>query len=442
MTVVPVILAGGTGSRLWPVSRSASPKPLHAFGSGEPLIVETAARIEVGGSTWSMVVCGADLLGPIRTLLGSEMRYLVEPAGRDTAPAVAAAALALHSQDPDTVMVVLPSDHRIADVDTFRKRLGAAVELAEEGYLVTFGIVPDRPETGYGYIAPAEHTGEGHLVERFVEKPDESTAARYVADGYLWNSGMFVFRADRMIAEMGELQPAVLDAARRSVGTSDADVLYLGAAFLDAPRISLDHAVMEHTTRAAMIPLDCGWSDLGTWQAVWEHGDMDDAGNVLLGRTIALNTSNSLVWSSGRLVASVGLEGIAVVETPDAVLVVDRRNSQDVKAAVDLIGEVPEAKEQLAEGAGWGRQLPLERGQRFSVDRYDVEAGGTLPWRRACECVPYVRVLAGEADLGPACGRFKAGETVPVTFEDSISIANPSEHRLSVLVVVVCTEDG
>ena len=328
-----MILSGGAGTRLWPLSTPSNPKQFISLFE-EPLFEATLRRLEhLPGVEPPVVVTGAEHVPNVEQALaatGAESSLiLVEPVGRNTAPAVVAAAMA---SDPGDVLMVLPSDHLIADETAFAAAVEAAVDLSLTGALVTFGIQPTRPETGYGYIEKGPPLDGGFEVARFTEKPDVEEAERLVADGrHLWNSGMFVFTAARILEEarrhvpgMVELVAACLPPGRDGRGE-------LGEGFADVDSISIDHAVMERTTRAAVIPLDAGWSDVGSWQTVWELADRDSAENVLIGDVLAVDVAGSYVRAGTRTVAIAGVEDLIVVETPEAVLIVPRDRSQLVR---------------------------------------------------------------------------------------------------------------
>ncbi len=339
--LVPVVLSGGVGSRLWPLSRRSTPKQLHALTEGRSLIQATVAR--VGDAGRCLIVCGPAVVDGISNQLDRDgLEFVIEPEGRNTAPAITAAAMRL---EPDDVLVVLPADHVIQDEEIFRDQLEIAVKAAIEGHLVIFGVVPHRPETGYGYIMSGDQIAGGWTVERFVEKPDARTAARMVSSGrYLWNSGMFVTKAGTVLEEVAELAPELSGAVRDSVSSSETagNRTVLGDEFLSAPSISFDNAIMEKTRRGVVIPLDSGWSDLGSWAALWELGSLDADDNVVVGDVIVEDTTGSYLRSESRVVAVVGLDDLVVVETADAVLVASRDRANEVKGLVDRLAGRPE----------------------------------------------------------------------------------------------------
>lgn len=346
MQIVPVLLSGGIGSRLWPLSRAATPKQLRSVLGDHTMIQATALRLaEMDGVVAPIVVCGASHGEPIRTQLAeigvTPGTVVTEPAGRNTAAAVLLAALAAPD---DAMLLVLPADHVVIDVAGFRAAVALAGTPVAAGALVTFGVVPTGPETGFGYIRASDVDSAVRPVEAFVEKPDLPTAEGYVASGrYLWNSGMFAFRADVVRGEIERLAPDVYAAVVASVeGGLGADPVTPGPAFLDCPSISFDHAVMELTDRAVVIPLDVGWSDVGSWATLWEIDDKDANGNVVRGDAVVIDATNSYVRADGRLVAVIGLDDVVVVDTGDAVLVAARDRVQDVKAIVERLAGRPE----------------------------------------------------------------------------------------------------
>ncbi|MPZ52762.1 MAG: mannose-1-phosphate guanylyltransferase/mannose-6-phosphate isomerase [Acidimicrobiia bacterium] len=339
--IIPVVLSGGVGSRLWPLSRRSMPKQLHVLTGGRSLIQTTMER--VGTAERRIVVCGPEVVDGIAEQLDpAGLEILIEPEGRNTAPAITAAAVLA---DPEDVLVVLPADHVIKDEDGFREKLDVATAAAQDGHLVTFGVTPRRPETGYGYIRAGDRVDEGWLVERFVEKPDSRSAMRMVSSGrYLWNSGMFVATASLIIEEVSRQSPELFDAVDKSAAasSSDGNRIVLGDEFLSAPSVSFDTAVMENTANGIVIPLDAGWSDVGSWAALWELGTLDENENVIRGDVLAEDTTGSYLRSESRVVAVVGLDDIVVVETPDAVLVASRDRANEVKDVVERLADRPE----------------------------------------------------------------------------------------------------
>jgi mannose-1-phosphate guanylyltransferase/mannose-6-phosphate isomerase len=332
-TVRPVILSGGSGTRLWPLSTRDAPKQFLEI-LGEPLFEATLGRVdELGLGSAVMVVTGADQLPAVeRSLANRDIEgatILVEPAGRNTAPAVVAAALIA---DPEDVLVILPADHLVTETPAFIEAVREAVAFAREGALVTFGIEPSRPETGYGYIQKGEPVGSGFRVERFKEKPDEEEAARLASDGaHLWNSGMFVFGAAEILTEARRQAHEIVVAVESALPTERTRTITLGEGFAGAPAISIDHAIMEEAENAIVIPMDAGWSDIGSWHSVWESSDRDENGNSFIGDVLALDVADSYVRSESKTVAIAGLQGVVVVVTPDVVLIIPKEKSQMVR---------------------------------------------------------------------------------------------------------------
>src|SRR3569833_2687299 len=338
MTLQPIILAGGSGTRLWPLSREHNPKQLLAFTGERSLLQQTLLRLDEVAAD-PLLVCNEEhrflVAEQVRELGRHAANIILEPVGRNTAPAVTLAALAMSAGEGDGVMLVMPADHVIGDRPAFQSALAQAVDLAERGFLVTFGIVPTQAETGYGYIRGGTAVGGGSAareVAAFVEKPDAATAQAYVDSGdYYWNSGMFVMKASMWLAAMECSRPDIVAACRRAYyqGTQDREFFHFDkAAFAACPSDSFVFAVMEKVAaepmaglRAAVVPLDAAWSDVGAWAAIWEVGECDEDGNVTRGDVLAHATRNSLLFSEHRLVASVGLEDMVVVETADAVMV-------------------------------------------------------------------------------------------------------------------------
>ena len=348
VATIPVILSGGAGTRLWPLSRLKAPKQLQRLLGSDTMLESTIARIDhLGGPV--VVVAGVDSLDQIAAAIPTtrRSRLIGEPIGRNTAPAVAAAALTVA---PDDVLLVLPADHHIADATAFRGAVDRAVEVAASGRLVTFGVVPRRLETGYGYIIPkptnqtALSRVDFHSIDRFVEKPDAAMAADLIESGALWNSGMFVFSAGVLIEELSRHAPEILarveESLRSSVSTGnqiESWRIELGHEFASAPGLSIDVAVMEPTDRGAVVLLDAGWNDVGSWESLWELSEQDPTGNVNVGDVVALESSRNYLRSDGPLVAVIGIEGLVVVATDDAVLVVPRDRAQDVKSLVEVV---------------------------------------------------------------------------------------------------------
>lgn len=347
--ITPVILAGGSGTRLWPLSRAARAKQFLNLTGERTMIGETLAR--VGGELFGppMIVGGEAQSELLRQAGGNDATIILEPEGRNTAPAIALAALSLPADAP---MLVMPSDHAIADVAAFEAAVGKAAALAEQGWLVTFGIAPTGPETGYGYVSQGEAIGDGGFrVERFVEKPDRATAQAFLDEGgYHWNGGIFMLSAGAFLAALDTHAPDVAVSARAAMDGSakDGATIRPGAeAFGSAPAISIDYAVMEKADRVAVVPVAMGWSDIGSWDALHDFAAKDAYGNSLTGNVLALDAKDNLIRSDGPLVAAIGVADLIVVATGDAVLIMPRGESQRVKDVIDSLKKDPERKDLL-----------------------------------------------------------------------------------------------
>lgn len=432
--LIPVILSGGSGTRLWPLSRESHPKQFLPLLGDRSLLQMTFLRLQgLPGADAPLVVANEEhrfLVAEQLRLVGAKPSALIlEPVGRNTAPAIAVAALKAIDTGEDPVLLVLPSDHVISDEEGFRKAVLAALPAAEAGSLVTFGIVPTAAETGYGYIDAGP--GEGvRPVLRFVEKPDLDTAVTYVASGrYFWNSGMFAFRASRYLEELGKTQPKMLELARQSLAkaTRDADFLRLDReSFAACPADSIDYAVMEKTDRAAVLPIDVGWNDVGSWSALWSVVEQDGQGNVHRGDVLARDCRNTLAISDKRLVALIGLSDLVVVDTDDAVLVAHKDRVQEVKEIVATLkaGKRPQASWHRKVYRPWGSYDGIDSGDRFQVKRIIVKPGAALSLQMHHHRAEHWIVVKGTAQV--TCGEkvFLLGEN------ESTFIPLGSKHRL------------
>lgn len=444
-TLVPVILCGGTGTRLWPLSRATYPKQYWALaGEGEEtLLQQTQQRLSgLPGLAPPLLICNEDH----RFIVAEQMRQidvepaaiLLEPIGRNTAPAVAVAALQATAKGADPLLLVLAADHVIRDHDTFRRTVQAGLPAAEAGRLVTFGIVPTAAETGYGYIEAAEAlaaTAKGDPrpvpIARFVEKPDRTTAEAFLATGrYAWNSGMFLFRASAILAELERLAPEVVSACRAALEYEAADLEFLRLereAFAGCPNVAIDVAVMERTDLGSVLPLQAGWSDVGSWSALWETADQDAAGNVLRGRVISEGSRNCYLRSEHRLVVGLGVENLVVVETDDVVLVTHRERAQEVKSVVGLL-ERQGARESKAHRRiyrPWGSYDGVVEGERWQVKKIVVNPGASLSLQMHHHRAEHWVVVQGTAMVEKDGSQELLGEN------QSTYIPLGSQHRLS-----------
>lgn len=407
--IVPVILSGGTGSRLWPLSREGYPKQFWPLAAPRTMLQETAARARGPGFAAPMIICGEAhrflVAEQMRAAGFEEARIVLEPAARNSAAAIAAAAVLVGEDEPDAVLWIMAADAAIADVPALLAALSPAAAAARAGRIATFGIRPTRPETGYGYIeaGPALADAAGaHAVARFLEKPDAATAAALVEGGrHLWNSGMFVATARTLLAELATHAPAVLDAARAAVAAGERDLGFvrLGAGFAASPSISVDHAVMERTSLAAVVPCDPGWSDVGSWDALWDIAAKDAAGNATSGPVATLGARNCFVRSEGILTAVVGLEDVVLVVTDDAVLACHRNQAQDVKKIVEQLKAEgrKEATEHRRVYRPWGSYEGVAHGARFQVKRIVVRPGAKLSLQKHYHRAEHWVVVAGTA---------------------------------------------
>lgn len=408
--IVPVLLSGGVGSRLWPVSREAHPKQFLALASELSMLQDTIARSSDLDSAAPIVICNDEH----RFMVAEQLRQLnihpgaiiLEPEGRNTAPAVALAALSAVEDDPDALLLVLPADHVIRNPDAFIEGVRGAEAVAGEGRLMTFGIVPDTPETGYGYLRQgAVISGAVHALDSFVEKPDAQTAEAYVSSGdYLWNSGMFLLPATLFLDELKRYAPEIHAACSAAMAEAAGDLDFVRPArdaFLACPSDSIDYAVMENTDLGAVLPLDCGWSDVGSWSTLWQVSDRDDNGNVLIGDVMLEASTNSYVRSESRLVAATGIDNLVVVETADAVLVADRDGVQNVKAIVERLKREARTEASLHHRVyrPWGSYESLIEGERFQVKRIVVSPGQTLSLQMHHHRAEHWIVVHGTAEV-------------------------------------------
>ncbi|MEC5101738.1 mannose-1-phosphate guanylyltransferase/mannose-6-phosphate isomerase [Raoultella ornithinolytica] len=413
-SIVPVIMAGGTGSRLWPMSRELYPKQFLRLNSNNSMLQETILRLHGLNISHPLLICNEQH----RFLAAEQLRQIdqlshniiLEPIGRNTAPAIALAALNAiqHGQDP--LLLVLAADHVIEDINSFHNAIGNAVPLAEIGKLVTFGIVASSPETGYGYI----HRGASILdfdsafsVQSFVEKPDLNTAISYLDSGeYYWNSGMFLFRATRYLEELEAFRPDILNACRRAFSSitrdSVQDFLRVDKTeFESCPEESVDYAVMEQTSEAVVVPLNAGWNDVGSWSALWEVNEKDYNGNALAGDVFVHNSSNCYINTDDTLVAAIGVDNLVIVNTKDAVLVIDKSKVQDVKKAVEYLKQNQRREYQLHRESyrPWGRHDKIVNTAKYQINRVVVKPGGKFSLQKHLHRTEHWIVLSGTAEV-------------------------------------------
>ncbi|RDJ97827.1 mannose-1-phosphate guanylyltransferase/mannose-6-phosphate isomerase [Paraburkholderia lacunae] len=443
--LAPVILAGGAGTRLWPMSREQFPKQLIGLLGHDSLLQATVQRMRGFPGPWELmpepiVICGEEhrfVTAEQMHASGINARILVEPIRRDTAPALTLAAAAACADGEDAIIVAMPADHAIADIHAFQQAIGLAARQAEAGAIATLGVPPTRPDTGFGYIRLGEPLpGGGHRIERFVEKPAAELAAHYVESGnYWWNSGIFVVRATVWLDVVKRLQPAVHDACVAAFAAGKSDGMFFRPSaeqFASSPSDSVDYAVMERLGADDSLPpgvvikLDAGWSDLGSWDAVWDALDKDADGNVARGRVVLDGSTSSFVHSEGRLVVCVGMDNVVVVETDDAVLVADRSHVQDIKGVVARIKaeRAPEANAHRKVRRPWGYYDSIDHGGRFQVKRIVVYPGAQLSLQLHHHRAEHWIVVSGTALV--TCGN----EKFLLTENQSTFIPLGNMHRL------------
>ncbi len=436
-TIAPVILCGGSGTRLWPISRKSYPKQFWPLISAQTMLQETAARAVGPGFAPPIIVANEEhrfiVAEQLRASQAKGARILLEPEGRNSAPAIAAAALLAASTDPDALLWIMPADAAIADGAALTKALAIAASAARTGLIVTFGMHAHSPETGYGYIEQGNALADipgAYQIARFIEKPDPDTAMALIAQGkHCWNSGMFVATAHTLIDSFAELAPAVLAAARDALAASSADLdfIRLGAdAFRAAPSISFDYAIAERTSRAAVVPASLGWSDVGSWSAIWEIAPKDAQGNAAIGDTLIEDSRNCYVRSEGAVTTLLGLDDAIVVTTQDAVLVAHRSRAQDVKIVVERLRETKrqEADSHTRVDRPWGFYESLIEGERFQVKRIVVNPGARLSLQKHFHRAEHWVVVAGSALVT------RDTETVLVRENESLYLPLGCVHRL------------
>lgn len=439
--ILPVILCGGSGTRLWPMSRERYPKQFLQLGSEHTLLQDTLLRLEPDGHQPALVICNE----VHRFICAEQMRaigyqaggIILEPEGRNTAPAIALAALKACKTGDDPILLVLASDHHIGDVPAFRQSIERGLTLAQGGKLVTFGIVPDSPHTGYGYIqcgSPLTHDTRddmGAEVAAFIEKPDLQTAQGYLEQGgYLWNSGIFLFKASEYLNELAQHRPDILQACEQAMAQPHADLDFIRVnreAFLTVPSESIDYAVMEHTEHAAVVPLNAKWNDIGSFEALWQTLSKDPQNNAHIGNVMALNTRDNLVFAQERLVATVGVQDLVVVDTKDALLVAHRNQSQTIKSLVDELKEreLAQVTDHREVYRPWGKYDIVDQDQRFLVKRITVRPGHSLSRQLHYHRAEHWVVVSGTAEV-------EIGEERRLLCEDqSVFIPATVVHRLS-----------
>ncbi|MBL4680941.1 MAG: mannose-1-phosphate guanylyltransferase/mannose-6-phosphate isomerase [Pseudomonadales bacterium] len=432
--VIPVILSGGSGTRLWPLSRKQYPKQLISLVNETTMLQDTLLRTDGFDASDPLIICNEDhrflVAEQILQLNKKAASIVLEPCGRNTAPAIAVAALM--QEDPDSILLVLSADHVIMDVDQFQTILREGVIQAELDMMVVFGVVPNGPETCYGYIQAGELLGEtSRRVDSFVEKPDLATAEKYLAEGnYFWNGGMFMFKAGRFIDELKTHHPEMLKYCQLALDKSETDLDFTRLdkdAFEKCPSDSIDYAVMEHTKKAVVIPMDVGWSDVGSWSSLWDVSEKDSEGNRFVGDVLSTDSSNNYVYSRNRLVALVGMEDTVVVDTQDAILIASKDKVQEVKDIVSQLNKLnrSETENHRQVYRPWGYYDSIDVDEGFQVKRITVNPGATLSLQKHHHRAEHWIVVSGTAEV--TCG----DKVFMVSKNESTYIPIGEKHRLS-----------
>ena len=447
--VYSILLAGGAGTRLWPVSRELYPKQLVNLIGKDSLIQTAIKRLApVLAPERIRIVCGEKHIDEIARQMEEigitpEGKIICEPCGRNTAPAILLAVLKVLKNGQDALFCIFPADHVISDIESFCQKVESAVRLADKGYIVTFGIRPDYPETGYGYIKgsgqikPGEVFDEALSIKRFAEKPDYTTAKKYIEAGnFFWNSGMFAFKGSVIIDEFKVHQPELFNrmdtmiSENRPITKQDYQLL---------PGISIDYAIMEKTDKGVVLPSDFGWSDIGSWKALYDFLEKDEKNNVIQGDVIAQDTKNSFIWGHERLIATNHLNHMVVVETPDSVFVSDMDTSRDVKSIVTLLKEKRrrEYHQYWTSRYSWGSRTTLEEKKGYKVDRLTIHSGSMLQIKAESSTVKHLIVVKGEARMTPDNQdlAIKTGEPIIITEKDSVMVENPGPEPLALIQV-------
>lgn len=431
--ILPVIMCGGAGTRVWPESRETLPKQFIPLVGERSTFQTTIATLDDPVFDKPIVISNIDyrfLVADQLREIGAKADIVLEPTRRDSAPAVAVAAGLAARRSPSTIVVVLAADHVVRDPAGLVELCKKAAAAADDGYIVTLGVKPDAPATGYGYLRPGAHiAGDVSKLDAFVEKPDRATAQEYIDAGYLWNSGNFIFRADVMQEEIAQFEPAIAEAAEAAIdgARTDLDFLVLNAeSFARAPKKSIDYAVMEKTTKAALIPADIGWSDVGNWRAVWELSERDAQGNSVRGNGVIRDSKNVHVRSDDTLTTVIGVDDVIVVTTQDAVLVLSHEHGDNVKQLVDQLKRENrrEAGEHKRIFRPWGYYQSVDAGQRYQVKRIVVKPGARLSLQKHFHRAEHWIVVKGTAEVG------RDNETHLVHENESIYLPIGCVHRL------------
>ena len=453
MVILPVIMAGGSGSRLWPLSRELYPKQFLQLDGDVTMLQTTLRRLRGLSAVNPVVICHEDhrflVAEQLRAMNKLANNIILEPAGRNTAPAIALAALTALQTAPegsDPLLLVLAADHVIRDEAAFTATVESARVYAEAGKLVTFGIVPTKAETGYGYIkrgAAMGETQDAYTVAQFVEKPDQTTAEHYLESGdYYWNSGMFLFRASRYLAELERFRPDIYAACVEAVGTENADLDFVRvnkAAFLSCPSDSIDYAVMERTADAVVVPMSAGWSDVGSWSSLWDISEKDINGNVSHGDVLQHNSQNNYVFAESSLVTTVGVQDLVIVQTKDAVLVADKHQVQDVKKIVESLKAAGRTEHHIHREVyrPWGKYDSIDNGERYQVKRITVKPGEKLSVQMHHHRAEHWIVVSGTASVtnGDTVQLVTENQSVYIPVGQIHALENPGKIMLEMIEV-------
>ena len=453
MVILPVIMAGGSGSRLWPLSRELYPKQFLQLDGDASMLQTTIRRLRGLAVENPVVICNDEhrflVAEQLRAINKLANNIILEPAGRNTAPAIALAALTALQTAPegsDPLLLVLAADHVIRDEAAFTAAVQSAFVYAEAGKLVTFGIVPTTAETGYGYIKRGVATGEtqaAYTVAQFVEKPDQSTAEHYLESGdYYWNSGMFLFRASRYLSELQQFRPDIYAACVEAVGTVNADLDFVRvnkAAFLSCPSDSIDYAVMERTADAVVVPMSAGWSDVGSWSSLWDISEKDINGNVSHGDVLQHNSQNNYVFAESSLVTTVGVQDLVIIQTKDAVLVADKHQVQDVKKIVESLKAAGRTEHHIHREVyrPWGKYDSIDNGERYQVKRITVKPGEKLSIQMHHHRAEHWIVVSGTASVtnGDSVQLVTENQSVYIPVGQIHALENPGKILLEMIEV-------
>ncbi len=435
--MIPVILSGGGGTRLWPMSRTHYPKQFLPLTGEHTMLQETLTRLSGLADLEPAIVIANNnhrflVAEQLQSIGADNSHILLEPVGRNTAPAVALAAFCAQAEGRDPLLLVLPADHVISDKAAFHEALSRGQQQAEMGQLVTFGITANAPETGFGYIkrGAEQATEDAFAVAEFVEKPDSATAQSYLDSGqYYWNSGMFLFKASAYLEELQKFEPAVFDAASAAFDASQRDLDFLridATNFANSPNIAIDYAVMERTQKATVVALDAGWNDLGSWSSMWDHAEKDEHNNAVRGDVITEQSSDNLIFSEDRLVTTIGVSGLVVVQTTDAILVADKEKVQDVKKIVEALKSEDRLETDFHSKVHrpWGNYEGIALGDRYQVKCIEVKQGSTLSLQMHHHRAEHWIVVSGTAEVT------KGEETFLLSENQSVFIPLGVKHRL------------